>query len=103
MATLRRKDTREMKLNALHLVQDEGRSLCDVADELGINRNTLYAWLHDVRNGKFKEPVREITPVQAGDCSATRRTCSFSSRVCAPKKIRSVPRQGRPQMRYAFM
>ena len=42
MAAPRRKYTNEMKLNAVHLVQNEGRRACDVADELGIDRNTLY-------------------------------------------------------------
>ena len=53
MAAPRRKYTNEMKLNAVHLVQNEGRRACDVADELGIDRNTLYAWLRDARNGKL--------------------------------------------------
>lgn len=38
MAAPRRKYTNEMKLNAVHLVQNEGRRACDVADELGIDR-----------------------------------------------------------------
>lgn len=33
MAAPRRKYTNEMKLNAVHLVQNEGRRACDVADE----------------------------------------------------------------------
>ena len=61
MAAPRRKYTNEMKLNAVHLVQNEGRRACDVADELGIDRNTLYAWLRDARNGKLStdDPVRD--------------------------------------------
>ena len=60
MAAPRRKYTNEMKLNAVHLVQNEGRRACDVADELGIDRNTLYAWLRDARNGKLStdDPAR---------------------------------------------
>lgn len=56
-----------MKLNAVHLVQNEGRRACDVADELGLDRNTLYAWLRDARNGKLAESdsSREVTPEQA--------------------------------------
>ncbi len=45
MAAPRRKYTNEIKLNAIYLVQNEGRRDCDVADELGIDRNTLYARL----------------------------------------------------------
>lgn len=56
-----------MKLNAVHLVQNERRRACNVADELGIDRNTLYAWLHDARDGKLTadETAREVTPEQA--------------------------------------
>ena len=50
MAIPRRKYTNEMKLNAAHLVKNEGRRACDVADELGIERNSLYAWLDPLAN-----------------------------------------------------
>lgn len=38
-----------------------------MADELGIDRNTLYAWLHDARNGKLTDdtPANAVTPEQA--------------------------------------
>lgn len=41
MAISRRKYKNEMKLNAVHLVQNQGRRAFDVADEHGIDRNSL--------------------------------------------------------------
>lgn len=38
---------KEFKINAIHLVQVEGQRACDVVDELGIGRQTLYSWLHE--------------------------------------------------------
>ena len=63
----RRKYTNEMKLNVVHLVQNEGSRACDVAEELGIASNTLYAWLRDARYGRLPmdDPTREVTPEQA--------------------------------------
>ena len=76
MAAPRRKYTNEMKLNAVHLVQNEGRRACDVADELGIDLNTLYAWLRDARNGKLStdDPAREGLILITG-----RAACRFIS------------------------
>lgn len=78
------KYTNEMKLNAVHLVQNEGRRACDVADELGIDRNTLYAWLRDARNGKLStdDPAREVTPEQA-EISRLRAELARSRQECA--------------------
>lgn len=67
MATVRRKYTHEMKLNAVHLVQIEGRWACDVSDEIGIEHNTLYAWLRAARNSKLTdgEPAHDVMPEQS--------------------------------------
>mgnify|MGYP000376928497 CR=1 FL=1 len=60
MALPRRLYPKEFKINAVHLVQVEGRRACDVADELGIGRQTLYSWLHEARPVFCPEPP--ITP-----------------------------------------
>lgn len=91
MAIPRRKYTNEMKLNAVHLVQNEGRRACDVADELGIDRNTLYAWLRDARNGKLSssESAREVTPEQAeitrlqAELARSRQECALLKKFAA--------------------
>ena len=59
---------KEFKINAVHLVQVEDRLACDVADELGIGRQTLYSWLHEARTGvlsRTTENAHEITPQEA--------------------------------------
>ena len=56
---------------------------CDVVDELGLDRNTLYARLHDARNGKLPEAgsAREVTAEQAkisrlyAELARSRREC----------------------------
>ena len=68
MALPRRLYPKEFKINAVHLVQVEGRRACDVADELGIGRQTLYSWLHESRTGVLSgtsDNAREITPQEA--------------------------------------
>ena len=71
--------------NAIHLVQNEGSLACDVADGLGIDRNTLSAGLRDTRNGKLStsESACELTPEQAeitrllADLARSRQECAL--------------------------
>ena len=44
MGSSRRKHSREFKLEAVRQVVDNGRTVTDVADSLGINRNMLSKW-----------------------------------------------------------
>ena len=49
-------------------MQVEGRRACDVADELGIGRQTLYSWLHEAHTSvlsRTSENAHEITPQEA--------------------------------------
>ncbi len=44
MGSPRRKHSREFKLEAVKQVVQQGRSVTEVADGLGINRNMLTRW-----------------------------------------------------------
>ncbi len=44
MGKSRRKHSREFKLEAVKQVVEYGRSVCEVADSLGVNRNMLTRW-----------------------------------------------------------
>lgn len=44
MGASRRKHSREFKLEAIKQVTEKGRSVAEVADGLGINRNQLHRW-----------------------------------------------------------
>lgn len=44
MGTSRRKHSLEFKIEAVRQVVDQGRSVSEVADGLGINRNLLTRW-----------------------------------------------------------
>ena len=41
--------TKEFKLEAVRLLENAGRAAAEVARELGIRRNQLYKWQHEVR------------------------------------------------------
>lgn len=59
MTMPRRQFPHEFKLNAIHLVLNEKRPACQVADELDIPRKTLYSWLHLHRKGALLETPKE--------------------------------------------
>jgi transposase len=40
----RKKYTREFKIEAVHLSEEDDRPIIDVANDLGIHPNTLYKW-----------------------------------------------------------
>ena len=44
MGRLRRKYTREFKLEAVMLVVEQGRTIGDVAESLGVSRGVLQRW-----------------------------------------------------------
>lgn len=48
MGMSRKKHTREFKLEAIRQVVEKGRSIADVADGLGINRNMLTRWKSEI-------------------------------------------------------
>lgn len=87
MTLPRRLYPKEFKINAVHLVQVEGRRACDVADELVIGRQTLYSWLDEARTGALSgtsENAHEITSQEA-------------------EIARLKSELDRPQVRYAFL
>jgi len=66
MALPRRFYRKEFKINAVRLAQVEGRRACDVDDELGIGRQTLYSWLQDTSHRCSVRNLRE-RPRRIGD------------------------------------
>lgn len=42
----RRKFDRDFKLETIRMVTEQGRSVPDVAYEIGVHENTIYKWLH---------------------------------------------------------
>ena len=66
---IRRRFTREFKLEAVRQVVDEGRTRRQVADELGLNANMLGRWIKQLRsdpaqsfpgNGNLKARDKEV-------------------------------------------
>ena len=57
MGKPRRKHSREFKLEAVKQVVEQGRSVTEVADGLGINRNLLSRWKRDIeKDGSLAFP-----------------------------------------------
>ena len=70
MGKSRRKHSREFKLEAVKQVVERGRSVSEVADSLGINRNMLTRWKREFEDdgevafpgqGRQTEAETEIT------------------------------------------
>ena len=49
MSTPRRRFNREFKLEAIRRVEETGRTLSQVAEELGVSANTLCRWMEQYR------------------------------------------------------
>jgi transposase len=69
MGKSRRKYTREFKIEALKMVLDDGRTVTDVAEALGIDRSLLQRWKSEFKddgdvafpgNGRRKPDDEEI-------------------------------------------
>jgi transposase len=44
-----KKYNKEFKINTVRLVQDEGKTVAQVAREMGLHENTLYRWISEVK------------------------------------------------------
>ncbi len=69
MGKQRRRFTREYKVEAVRLALSGGKPQKEVAKDLGLNPETLYRWVHEIRrdpsqsfpgNGQLKERDREV-------------------------------------------
>jgi len=52
MGEARRRFPAEFKQNAVELVRTSGRTVTDIANELGINRNLLDRWRRETQEGE---------------------------------------------------
>lgn len=88
MALERRKFTQEFKLNAVHLVVEEGRVARQVADELGIPPKTLYNWLALYRQGTLiHENSRDCTPDEAEKAELRAKVRRLEQELALVKKF----------------
>jgi len=69
MVVQRQKYTKEFKLDALRLMEESHRPVSELARELGLNKNMLYRWHHELvddakesfpGNGKLKDSESEL-------------------------------------------
>jgi len=49
MSVQRRKFDQDFKRNAVHLAEEPGRTVIEVADKLGISKDLLYKWRHELQ------------------------------------------------------
>ncbi len=70
----------EYKRSALELVEASGRTLSEIASELGIPRQTLYKWREKARRAA-KPPGKALNAEQA-ELKELRRKLAYSEREC---------------------
>lgn len=79
--------TKEFKLEAVRLLESSERQAAAVARELGIRRNQLYKWQHELRakaerafsgRGQHPELADELTRLRRDD---KQDQCNFSGHV----------------------
>jgi Transposase and inactivated derivatives len=51
---MKKKYDREFKMNTVRLIQEEGKTVAQVAREMGLHENTLYRWLSEVKTDGTK-------------------------------------------------
>lgn len=47
---------REFRIETVRLVKAQGRSVADVANEIGVHENTVYKWLREFADGQENAP-----------------------------------------------
>jgi transposase len=66
--------TKEFKLEAVQLLERSGRAAAEVARELGVRRNQLYKWQHELRTKAERAfPGRGQHPELADELTRLRR------------------------------
>ena len=106
MAFTRRIFTKEFRLNAAKLVVDEHRPAVDVARELDINPKSLYSWVRQYHSGLLQASLDGEDSVSAEQAEIARLRSELQksrAEVLLLKKIRGVPLEKRPSVRYAFI
>ncbi|AHD07218.1 transposase [Paenibacillus larvae subsp. larvae DSM 25430] len=59
MSDMTKKYDKEFKLQSVRLIQEEGKSVAQVAREMGLHENTLYRWIAEFKNaGNQPSPIR---------------------------------------------
>ena len=91
MSGSRRRYTREFKIEAIRRMVEDGQAQKTVADDLGVNVNTLAAWRRQLLadpthafpgNGKQKPEDAELTQLRKEN-AALKRELSFLKKAAA--------------------
>ena len=73
----RKQFTKEFKLQALRLLEQDGKSGAELARELGVRRNQLYKWRRELQirgeEGAFKGPGRNAAKDNLSELTALKR------------------------------
>jgi transposase len=89
----RRKFTAEFKAEAVRLVETSGRSVVEVARDLGIDRTGLRAWIKQARIDAGKGPPSALTTEEKAELTALRKE------VRVLKEEREILKKRRPSSR----
>jgi len=69
----RRSYTQEFKSEAVRLVESSGRSVAEIARDLGIDHKSLSAWLKQTRVDAGKGPPGALTSEERAELAALRK------------------------------
>jgi transposase len=69
----RRRYTQEFKLEAVRLVESTGRSVSEIARDLGIDHKSLHAWLKQTHVDAGKGPPGALTSEEKVELAALRK------------------------------
>ncbi|HSS98685.1 MAG TPA: IS3 family transposase [Terriglobales bacterium] len=94
--------TEEFKTEAVELVERSGKSVPEIADELGINERTLYHWMAKHKGGEASEVASSESELAVENKRLRRELEIMRQERDILKKANGRVRQG-VQMRYAFI
>jgi transposase len=90
--------SQEFKEDAIRLALSNGRKVSSVAEDLGINQQTLYRWIKEYNNAKSNTEKSRITELETKLKAANRRVADLEETVTILKKAAAIFANPRKQL-----
>lgn len=82
--------SQEFKEDAIRLVLSNGRTVPSVADDLGINSQTLYRWIKEHNEAKENSEQSRMAKLEAELKAANKRVADLEETVTILKKAAAI-------------
>ena len=82
--------SQEFKGDAIRLVLSNGRTVPSVADDLGINTQTLYRWIKEHNEAKENSEQSRVAKLEAELKAANKRVAALEETVTILKKAAAI-------------